>query len=81
MVKSNPIYARQNQNIFRSVRLVATRGTQALKILLSLSPVMMGIGNQTLVSIVWVSETRTPLLIMSSILLSNKLIYAFDALL
>ena len=66
MVKSDQKYARQHQNIFRTVRLVARRGTQALKILLSLSPVMMGIGAQTLVSTARVSETRTPLLIMSS---------------
>lgn len=81
MVKSCQKYARQHQNIVKSVRLVATRGTQALKILLSLSPVMMGIGAQVLFSTAQVGKARTPLLIMSSILLSNMLIYASDAFL
>ena len=59
MVESHQKYAQQRQNIFRSVRLVATWGTQALKELLSQSPVMMGVGAQVLVSTARVSEKNT----------------------
>lgn len=50
MVKSNQTYARERQNIIRSVRLSATLGTLAREELLSLSPVKMGVGTQILVS-------------------------------
>lgn len=50
MVESHQKYARQRQNIVRGVLFIATRGTQALKALLTLSPVMTGIGARVLVS-------------------------------
>lgn len=59
MVESHQKYARQRQNIVRGVLFIATRGTQALKALLTLSPVMTGIGARVLVSTARVSEKRT----------------------